>query len=267
MRLRKYAIMMSIYWQDVLQYRGNAMGWMLFDVLPSLIMILVWMAAYRTREHIGGLNLKEMVTYYLAMTLLAVCITPHGEWEIAMSIREGRISQHLVRPIDFFLLESLQETAWQIMKGGLFLPGFALGVFLFRDFVQFPSLTADLWLAFVLSCGLTYLLLLELKFLLGISAFWVGSSGGFIEVWYMLMLVFSGQFAPLTVMPDVIQRLGEFLPFRYLYYFPLTILMNKATGDVILRGLLTQMVWGGAMFVAVRLGWRAGVRAYEGFGG
>ncbi|MCS6860239.1 MAG: ABC-2 family transporter protein [Abditibacteriales bacterium] len=267
MRLRKYATILNICWQDVLQYRGNAMGWTLFDVLPSLTMILVWMAAYRTRDHIGGLNLQEMVTYYLAMTLLAVCITPHGEWDISMSIRQGLISQHLVRPIDYFLLQSLQQTAWQIMKGGLFLPGFALIAFLFRDFAQFPSLTVGGWLAFALSCGLTYLLFLELKFLLGISAFWVGSAGGFIEVWYMLMLVFSGQFVPLTVMPDVIQRLGEFLPFRYLYYFPLMILLGKAAGDAVLRGLLTQAVWVGTMFIAVRLTWRAGVRAYEGFGG
>ncbi len=53
-RLRKYAVMMGVYWQDVLQYRGNAIGWTLFSVVPPLTMILVWMAAYRTRAHIGG---------------------------------------------------------------------------------------------------------------------------------------------------------------------------------------------------------------------
>lgn len=266
-RLRKYAVIMSICWQDVLQYRGNALGWSLFEVVPSLTMILVWMAAYRARDHIGGLNLNEMVTYYFAMTLLAICITPHYEWELAHDIREGRISQHLVRPIDFFWLRAIQETAWQTMKGGLFLPGFAVMVFLFRHLVQFPSLTADSWLAFALSCALTYVLFLELKFLLGISAFWVGSAGGFIEVWYMLMMVFSGQFAPLTVMPEIIQRVGEFLPFHYLYYFPLTILLGKAHGGAVLSGLWVQTIWVMTAFVAVRLTWRAGVRAYEGFGG
>jgi ABC-2 type transport system permease protein len=265
--LRKYVTILSICWQDVLQYRGNAIGWTMFDVVPSLTMILVWTAAYRTRTHIGGFDLKEMVTYYLAMTLLSICITPHYEWELAHDIREGRISQHLVRPIDFFQLRAIQETAWQTMKGGLFLPGFALLVFLFRGSVQFLLLTADLWLAFALSCALTYVLLLELKFLLGISAFWVGSSGGVIEIWYMLAMVFSGQFAPLTVMPEFIQRLGAFLPFHYLYYFPLTILLGKAHGEAVLSGLMVQTIWVITTFVAARLTWRAGVRAYEGFGG
>jgi len=52
--LRKVWAVFSIYFQDSLAYRGQAVIWILTDVVPALVMPLVWLSAYNGRSAIGG---------------------------------------------------------------------------------------------------------------------------------------------------------------------------------------------------------------------
>jgi ABC-2 type transport system permease protein len=132
--MRKYWTVALLGWQDSLVYRFNALVWVLYAVLPSLTLMMVWLAAYRDGgpARIGGFDLPQMMTYYLCVTALSVAITPHPEWEIAQQIRDGKITQFIVRPIGFFGYRLAQETSYQIIKTAMFLPSFALMVLLFR---------------------------------------------------------------------------------------------------------------------------------------
>src|SRR5687768_3434482 len=82
---KMYWTVMLLGWQDSLVYRFNALIWVLYAILPSLTLMLVWLAAYKTGNNaeIGGFDLRGMITYYLFVTALSVVITPHPEWEMA----------------------------------------------------------------------------------------------------------------------------------------------------------------------------------------
>ena len=77
--MKKYWTVAALGWQDSLVYRFNALVWVLYAVLPSLTLMLVWIAAYRSGNHasIGGFNLEQMITYYLFVSTLSVVITPN----------------------------------------------------------------------------------------------------------------------------------------------------------------------------------------------
>lgn len=266
---KKYGTVMSLGWQDSLAYRFNALVWILFAVLPSLTLMLVWIAAYSSgnQTQIGGYNLPQMISYYLFVTALSVIITPNPEWEMSQLIRDGKITPFIVRPIGFFGHKVAQETSYQIIKSAMFLPAFGVLLWLFRDYVQLPPFTLTRAGLFLLSVLLAFALLMQMKFLLGISAFWLAEVGGLMEISHMFLGLFGGQLLPLSVLPAWLQSVAGVLPFSVLYAFPMEILLNQATSESLVSGFARQVLWIAFFSVLVKIAWRRGLLAYEGYGG
>jgi ABC-2 type transport system permease protein len=267
--MRKYWTVALLGWQDSLVYRFNALVWVLYAVLPSVTFMLVWLATYQSgeRSEIGGRTLPEMMTYYICVTALSVMITPHPEWDIAESIRDGKITQFIVRPIDYYGYRVAQETAYQIIKTAMMLPALALVVWAFREYIQLPAWDAVRFSLFACSVLLAYGLLTQIKFLLGISAFWITEPGGFLEIWNILTGVFGGRLLPLNLLPGWLLTLGSVLPFASLYAFPLELLLGRPDTSEIISGFARQGIWLVALSVLVRWSWRRGLLAYEAYGG
>lgn len=255
-------------WQDSLVYRFNALVWVLYAVLPSLTLMLVWKAAYEgdANARVGGLNLSEMMTYYLFVTALSVAITPHPEWDIAQAIRDGKITPFLLRPVSYFGYRVEWETSYQIVKTAMMLPAFGLIWWFFRADIQLPPLDIARFGLFCLSALGAYLILSQLKFLLGISAFWLLEPGGLMELWNILSGLFAGRLLPLALLPVWAQSVAGALPFSILYAFPLQILMNKASAAEIWLGFARQGIWLLILGFAVHFLWRRGLLAYEAVG-
>lgn len=276
--LAKYWTVAVLGWQDSLVYRFNALVWVAYAVLPSLTFMLIWLARYDASATsdagqstlaptVNGLTLQQMMTYYLLVTALSVAITPHPEWDIAQAIRDGKITQFIVRPIGYFGYRLAWETSYQIVKTAMFLPALAVMAWFFRAYLEVPSLEAARFAWFLLATTLAYLLLSQIKFLLGISAFWFAEVNGFLEIWNIFTSVFSGRLLPLSLLPVWLQSAGGFLPFALLYDFPIQILLGNVAPEALWLGLARQIAWLAALTVAVRLTWRRGLLAYEAYGG
>jgi ABC-2 type transport system permease protein len=266
---KKYGTVVSLGWQDSLAYRFNALIWILYAVLPPLTLMLVWLAAYRSdsQTQIGGYNLSQMISYYLFVTALSVMITPNMEWEMAQLIRDGKITPFIVRPIGFFGHKVAQETSYQIIKSAMALPALGVLLWLFRDYIHLPPFSLSRAGAFALSVLLAFSLLMQLKFLLGITAFWLAEIGGLMEISHMMLGLFGGQLVPISVLPHWLQSVAGVLPFSVLYAFPMEILLGQSTPQTLVAGFARQIVWLAVFAITVRVAWRRGLLAYEGYGG
>lgn len=267
--MKKYWRVAVLGWQDSLVYRLNAVIWVWYSVLPAITLMWVWQAAYQARgQHaIGGFDLAGMMTYYLFVTTFSVIITPHPEYDTAQQIKDGKITQFIVKPIGYFGYRLAQETAYQLVKTTMLLPALALMILLFRANLRLPTLTGAQWGLFLLSSLLAYLILSQLKFLLGISAFWIVEPGGFLEIWNTLVAVMAGRLLPITLLPGWLQSLGALLPFVSLYAFPMRLLLAHATPEEIRLGLTRQLLWVVLLTFLVRWAWRRGLMDYEAYGG
>ncbi|RYX82609.1 hypothetical protein EON83_18735 [bacterium] len=257
-------------WQDSLVYRFNSLIWILYSLLPSLTLMLVWLAAYGSQgaaSKFGGFDLPSMMTYYLFVTALSVAITPNPEWDIAQTIRDGKLTPFLLRPVGYFGYRFAWESSYQVVKTSMMLPAFFLLWWSFRQYISAPSLGVGHSLAFVASCALAYVILSQLKFMLGLSAFWLQESGGLIEIWNVLSGLFSGRLLPMALLPAWAKLLGEALPFSVMYAFPMDILLGRIENEAIWWGLARQLVWIGVLSGCVRLMWARGLRQYESVGG
>src|SRR5262249_43416096 len=101
--VRKYWHVINIGIQNTLVYRVNFLFRSLFGLIPLMAMISLWRAIYAGQgTEVAGYTLAQMVSYYLVVTIVdALTAVNEDDWQIAADIKDGNISQFLLKPIDY----------------------------------------------------------------------------------------------------------------------------------------------------------------------
>ena len=144
---------------------------------------------------------------------------------------------------------------------------FALVFWICRSYFVDGWPPVDVMVVFVSSLLLSFLLGFFLEACIGLVGFWFleVTSLGFI---YMLMnFLLSGHMFPLELLPGSIGAIVNFLPFKYLAYFPAAVFLGKIDGTEMYIGLAVEIAWVLFFFVLARVFWNRGVKRYSGFGG
>src|SRR5947207_13089251 len=134
--LRAWSTVFSVFFQDSLTYRSQALIWMMTDTVPAVLMPLVWLAAYNGRAAIAGFRPPDIVAYYLTTLALGNFMTAQIMWDIASDIREGRFSIYLTRPFGYMAFQYAGNLAWRLMRVRLFLPIFLLLLVFFHSLLS-----------------------------------------------------------------------------------------------------------------------------------
>ena len=229
-------------------------GRCLFYVLIMTVLSALWdkVAAERTAGAIslpeGGLVLYVLATEWITLSLPAV----HLRFED--DIRSGGLEPHLLRP-KTYLLQSLAQNL-----GGTLARLAALGV------------TAVVWLAAAGRQGpaaATYPYLFVLGILAvtvgmllyavaGLCAFWTRRILPVQLVIQKLMFLLGGLFAPISLYPDWLRRIGEATPFAaHLYWAGVQAL--HPSGRMFLTAVAWQILWIVLLSLLCRALWRAGL--------
>ena len=113
--MHKYLHVFNIGIQNTLVYRVNFLFRAAFGLVPLMAMLFVWRAIYEGKDagsEVAGYQMSQIISYYLVVTLvdMTTAVT-EDDWQIAADIREGTISQFLIKPIDF-LRYRLVFTFW-----------------------------------------------------------------------------------------------------------------------------------------------------------
>ncbi len=265
--LRKYISTAVFSVQDAFAYRATAIVWMLVDFVPSVVMILVWQAAYRVHDEVEGYSLPEMVTYYILTGIISGTLTSHAEFTMNGEIREGRLTPQLARPISYPIAVMFRETGWLVAKFVLGIPVFALLIFLFRHQFLAPQLDPLQWLGFGIVFILALVLLSLVGACLGCISLWTVESSGVFELFWSLGGVLSGALLPLELLPGALRWIADIMPHKWAGYFPVRVLIGKVPMEEMWHGILIQLGWIVALSVILAIAWKLGTRKYEGWGG
>lgn len=264
--MKKYRLLLSIAFQDAVQYRLEGAIWFLFDALPPLMMVFVWLAAYRETEAVGGYDLGQMLGYYFGLALLRNAITSHPEWDIAESIRDGKLSMLLLRPLSPWGFWLVADGAWRLFRIVLTGPLVLCGFLLLQGQLAPPRLDPQRLAALALALPLAYALCFFLKISLGFSGFWLLDINGVVGFSEVAIYLFGGTIVPLELLPGPIQALADLLPLKYLYFYPLSLALGRLEGPAVWSGLALQAAWTGLFYLLARTLWLRGLRRYEAVG-
>ena len=268
--MRKYWHVLNIGIQNNLTYRVNFLFRTLFGLIPLLAVLYLWRTIYEGKgpgASVGSYSLTQMISYYLLVTVVdALTAVNEDDWQIAADIKDGNISQFLLKPIDYLVYRLCLFFSGRITYLAVAAVPLAVFVFWLRRYFVFPP-DAATFFWFLFSTALTALLQFFSSYAMAMLAFWVLEVSTFIFILFAFEYIASGHLFPLDILPPVLQQVLYFTPFPYQLYFPVSIYMGKVVGPELLRGLLLQIFWVAAAYGLARYAWKRGIRHYSAVGG
>jgi len=265
--LRTYGAIFSLGLQNTFVYRWNFLLRSLFALIPLFGTVFVWRAIYGgTSGTIAGYDFGEMILYFLIVLLVENLITPtEDEWQIAAEIREGQLSSLLLKPFDFLAYRSCLFVGSRLLYTTMTLLPVLCVFWWYRDFLHGPTHFST-WFVFFPSLVMAGAIQFLIAFALAMLAFWILEISTVVFILYSFEYFLSGKLFPLDTIPGTAGTLLRLLPFPYELYFPVAVLMEKITGEALVRGLCIQGTWVLLCYLLARGLWRAGIRRYEAVG-
>ena len=268
--VNKYWHVINIGIQNNLTYRFNFLARSLFGLIPLTAVVLLWRTIYTTKgagSVISSYTLAEMISYYLLVTVVdALTAVNEDDWQIAADIKDGNISQFLLKPVDYLWFRLCLFVAGRITYLAIAVLPLALFFFWLRQYFVLPADGTTLG-CFLASLVLTALVQFFLSYTMAMLAFWVLEVSTFIFILYAFEYIASGHLFPLDILPPAIARVLAFTPFPYQLYFPVSIYMGKVTGAALAQGLLIQLGWVVFGYSLARFAWNRGIKKYAAVGG
>jgi ABC-2 type transport system permease protein len=86
-------------------------------------------------------------------------------------------------------------------------------------------------------------------------------------IYMLLNFLLSGHMFPLDLLPEWSRWAMDFLPLKYLAYFPAAVFLGKIDRTEMYQGLMIEAAWVAFFIVLSRILWTRGVKRYSGFGG
>ena len=264
---RKWQALLKIAVQDGLAYKANLVIWIMTDVTTAVVMPLIWLASYNGRAQIHGYTPSQMVLYYLVMLSLTGFIESHVMWDMASDVKQGKFNVYLIRPVSYLVSTFAGNLGWRVMRTVLAVPIFALVAFAFRRYL--PDLGAGHYhwgLVFWLSVILGHLVSFSITYAFGLLALWLYETRSLFNFYYLPLIIFSGQLAPISLLPATWRAGIYWLPFPYTLAFPTDVFLGKLDTGQIEGRLLMQVVWIALGLLSSWGLWRGGVRRFVAFG-
>ena len=267
-RVKKYLHVIGIGIQNNLTYRFNYLTRTLFSFIPLFAMIALWRKIGGAQH--SGWTLAETVFYYLLVAVVDVFTAVNeDDWQIAADIREGNISQFLLKPIDYLWYRLCLFFSGRIAFVMMACIPLAVFIFCFRSYLL-PPASATATLVFPISLLLTALLQFFISYAMAMLAFWLLEISTLIFILFSFEYIASGHMFPLPFLQDRLPLLEHalmFTPFPYQMYFPVALYMGKISGADLWSGLLAQFLWVVIAYSFARFMWRRGIKKYSAFGG
>lgn len=259
--MNKYLRIIGITWAEMLEYRLNFVLWRVRWVLQRLVVYFLWRALFSSGEAFFGYSQSMILTYVLLTNVVATFVTGTRTMEVGNIIRQGDLSNILIRPINFFSLFIARDTADKLLNLLFGIGEVAILIFLLRPQVYLQMSLSVLTLAIV-AAALGVVIFFYFSLLISFLAFWLP------DVWaprflsFVIMEFFTGALFPLDILPKPIYTLAQFLPFQYFMYFPTKLYLGGMTTTQLVTGMAVGLVWAVGLGYLAHVVWQRGLRVY-----
>ncbi len=255
----------QVNWAEQWQYRANLLMYLLYWLVSPIIYLAVWTSIANVKGSVNGFTANDFITYYMVLLICDQVTSNIVIHTFGYKIQDGTLSGELIRPIHPMLTNALvNNIAFKALTIMGLTPIWIILFFLYKpDFknvalsgilLAIPAMFLGFVIGFLLSATITSL------------AFWTTRVYSIHEFYFALILLFSGQFVPLTLMPKLIQDIAQYLPFQLLIYYPIQLILGKLSTVQIIQGYVMAVIW---LVIAITLFnwvWRNGVKRYSAVG-
>jgi ABC-2 type transport system permease protein len=263
--LQIYKRLWQTNWAEQWQYRANLLMYLLYWLVSPIIYLAVWTTVATSQGSVRGLTANDFVTYYMTLLIVDQLTSEITIHILAYKIQDGTLSGELLRPVHPILTNTLvNNLAFKALTFTVLIPVWGVLFLLFQP--DFSAVTGQSLLLALPGVMIGFGISFFFGAIITCLAFWTTRVYALSEFFYALVVLFSGQFVPLELMPKVIQDIGQYLPFQMYKYVPIQTALNKLPLEVVLRDYALGLVWLVVMHFVFRLVWREGVKRFSAVG-
>lgn len=248
---------------DALQYRVDTFIFVLSGAVRPLIMLAIWIATMASGAKVP-MSQNEFVQYYLLVMFVGSVTSSWSAPFISMSIRRGKLSPFLLKPLSYFQWDIGQNMGEKILKLIYLIPIMGIVLYLFKT--GFPVVNFNIAVLSFASLIMAFLSNYIMRFCVGLLAFWLDDSGPVDDLIDLFKMILSGSLVPIATMPIILQNLSLALPFRYMLSLPIEIYLGKLNEWQIVQGLAIQFFWLVIFVLLYRVLWNGGIKKYSAVG-
>lgn len=248
------------------QYRGEIMLWAIWGIVYPAVAMAMWAAAIKGSpdgQTIRGFATGDFVAYFWLTMIVGHLATTWDVYEMGYLVQSGAMSPRLLRPVLPVWQSLADNLAFKILTLVLLIPIWT-AIVLFTH-PHFEATNKELLLgsvAVLLAAIVNFLW----SYVLALLAFHITRTEAVGQFWFGAGLFFGGRLAPLTIMPEPIQKIASALPFKWVIWFPCEALMGRLSERAVYSGLLNQVAWIGLGIFNFWWLWRWGVKRYTAVG-
>ncbi len=237
-------------------------------VLPVALSLFIWQAIFSESgsEVIAGYTYSGMIVYYILVWLVGQFVQGGEDLtDISDEIYDGSLTKYILYPMSYFLFKYASHLS-HIAISFVQVLVFGTLAHLFFGILNDISFTPAALLAGVMALMMANFLHFVLAWPLEAVAFWQDNVWSLHAMTRFLSYFLGGVFVPLAVFPEGMREVLRWLPFEYLYSFPVRVITGETTSVETLRGFIVCAVWIVIVGIITRIVWARGDRQYTGVG-
>lgn len=264
--MNKYKSIFKNYFSTEIHYRANSAGVLVLELLSVTSIVILWTAIFEGKTSIAGLTLNDTILYYMLVPLVGTLTQVTVSDVMANEIRWGRFNKYLLKPYNIVGDCLMRLFAGKLNYVSITFPIYVVALTLFSIFTHTTIKLSNIFMALVIIVAV-----IALHFAIDTAITWVAF--WLDDVWTLkhfknvLFIVVGGRAFPLEYVPQNWRYFFNFLPFKYMYYIPVSYLSGKRDTSHLLEDFTGIILWSIVFIFIAKILWHFGIRKYGAYGG
>ena len=227
-----------------LQYRAAAIAGITTQIFWGFIFIMLYKAFY-SHASIESINYQELMCYiWLSQAFFALIYIRTKDQDIRDSIINGTVAYELCRPYNLYwwwFLKLLSKRYATVLLR--FSPIIIMGIIIPEPYgLPLPNSPFSFSL-FLLTLFLGSLIVTLFNIIIHFITFYTLQDKGTSSIINTFAELLSGFAIPLPLMPNIIIKLGEYLPFRLIGDLPFRVYSGNIATPYATQSIIMQIIW------------------------
>lgn len=230
-----------------------------FVGFPVRIFLPLVLWAIIARASSSAEDFRYYALYYVGVFVITLMYpyTRVSVQTVAGEILNGDLIRYIVRGIPYW---SVRLADW--LSAILYYVGTVVILYVIVVKILLQNIPFHHMVLFFIAVFIGSLIQLVLWVMVGMSAFLLERVQGIARLYMVIQDLFTGALIPLTLLPDAIERIANWLPFQYFIFIPLQILLGQYSFEQGLTYIGMGFVWLGLLLVIGGMIWRIGLKHF-----
>lgn len=243
--MRQYVAYFKLRFIASLQYRVAAIAGILTQFAFGFIFVMIYIAFYQSNKSGAPMELNQVVTYlWLQQSFFSFLYLYYRDKEILTMIKNGDVAYELCRPGNLYIKWYIKIFSSKLAALTLkFAPILLVAIFLPEPYRMMLPPNLKVFFTFLLSIGFSLFLIPAFCALIHLLSFFLLDDRGIYTFVISFAEIFAGNAIPLPFFPDLLQKIANLLPFRYMTDLPFRIYTGHISLSAAFPQIIIQFFW------------------------